>query len=639
MKTVYQHLFAPFSLKGVQLKNRIIMAPMNTNMASIGGFVTDRMIKYYTTRAEGGVGLITVEATAVSLDGKAWAHNLSLFDDKFIPAMTKLVQAVQGAGSKISIELNHAGRRAQTAITGKPVYAPSPFPGINGQFPNELSKEKIREIVTDFGRAAARAEAAGFDALTLHMAHGYLMNQFLSPYANKRQDEYGGSIRRRVQFATEVLQAVKESTGNRLPIICRVTVDEFLEGGITIDEGVEIARLLVAAGADMIDVTAGTTETPNMTIAPMSVPKGFLKGHARKIKDIVNVPVSVVGRISNPALAEEILREGMADLIVLGRPLVADPMWVQKAASGADENIMPCIACKQGCIGRTLKGLDIGCLVNPSAGREEYNKLKPIDKKIKIAVIGGGVAGMTAAVTAAQRGHEVALYEAADRLGGQAILASAPPYKQEIASFFSFLIHQLNIWNVKLHLNKAITNIEINQLNVDLIIAAVGAIPITPAIDGLHEEERTLTAWDVLRGESLPGHSVVIVGAGKVGCETAEYLLDNGKSVTLIEMAAAPCTDMNEIDRLLLINRLNDKGVDIIVNARLLSVKNNRATILLGDLHQQLPYDLLIFAVGSRAREFDLSDTVKETFKIGDCIRPGNMLGAVKEGYEVGNKI
>ena len=431
----YAAVFSPIKIKNLLLKNRIVFPPMATWYATSFGEVTPRLISYHRERAAGGVGLNFVEFTVIDPHGKLDPHMLGAYDDAQVPGLKALAQAVHDAGGKIALQISHAGRRARSSNNGghRP-WAPSPVAELGGEIPSEMNQTQIEFIQECFQKAALRAKRAGFDAVEVHCAHGYMIHQFLSPLSNRRTDRYGGNLENRSRFALETVACVRQAVGDEFPLFCRVSGDEFIDGGSSLEEAKVFAKSLERAGADCIDVSAGVYETAERTVPPMAMDRGCNIGLAREIKPHVNVPVIGVGRIKTLEEAEAILQDGAADLVAMGRALIADPELLQKAREGG--NIRPCIACNQGCIERLYHGLPITCLVNARTGREyQIPSLSRTPTVKKIAVIGGGPGGLEFSRVAAERGHKVTLFEKEVQLGGRLRIASIPPKKGEIKDF------------------------------------------------------------------------------------------------------------------------------------------------------------------------------------------------------------
>jgi len=426
----YGRLFKKIKIKNTEIKNCLIMAPMATRFASFNGEVTERLIRYYKERSKGGVGLITIKATAVSREGIGWKNNLSVYDDRYIPGLKKVTEALHEHGAKVALEIFHTGSKAPAAITGQQPVAPSAVYQNGGIAPRELEVQEIKELVKKFGAAAKRAKAAGFDIVNIHMAHGYLINQFLSPLTNRRTDAYGGSTERRTRFSVEVIKEVRKQVGNDFPIFCRLTAEEGMgDIGIDVNESMKIAPILEGAGADVIDISGGSSYKSYLTEGTYSIEPGFLVYLAKAIKKVVHIPVTIVGKIKKPEFAEEILQKGIADFIVLGRSLIADPFWPEKVLKNRVKEIVPCISCVQGCTGRLGKDLDISCTVNPGVGREGMFDNNRLCHPKKVLVAGAGVSGMYAASELAKQGHQVMLVEKKSYLGGQTNLAIVSCHK------------------------------------------------------------------------------------------------------------------------------------------------------------------------------------------------------------------
>ncbi len=415
----------PFQIGNLKLNNRIVMPPMATNFAGPDGSVNERHIAYYVRRAQGGAGYITFEHTGVLQQGKAFPSMALIDSDRQIPSFRKLTEAIHREGGKIVIQINHAGRQTSSAITGSPLVAPSAIPcPVRKEGPVALSPEQIPKIVEAFALAAGRVKEAGADGVEIHMAHGYLLNQFLSPYSNKREDEYGGNAQRRMRAPIEVLQAVRHKVGLDFPIICRLSADEYVEEGLKLEASKEIAGALEKNGANALHISACVAASVYFNQPPYYVEEGVFAHLAQGIKSVVNIPVITVGRIRTPELANRILEDKKADLVSMGRALIADPDLPAKAFGGRREDIIPCISCNR-CIVSIRKGA-LQCAVNPETGREGVFIVKKTTRPKKVWIIGGGPAGMKAAEIAARRGHQVTLYEKENQLGGQFLLAAVP---------------------------------------------------------------------------------------------------------------------------------------------------------------------------------------------------------------------
>lgn len=645
-------LFEPFQLKGVLLKNRIVMASMGTNLADPNGFVTDEMISYYVERAKGGAGLIITElATVDSPLGNGIQRQLSIDDDKFIPGLRKLAKQVQKNGTKIFIQLNHAGNRANPQITGIPfpVSASNVSSNRVKVTPRPLTLEEIANLVESFGQAARRAKEAGFNGIDLHYAHGYLLCQFLSNYTNKRVDAYGGRINNRSRFPLEVLQKCRSEVGKDFIISGKVTGNQYMDGGITLRETKIFCRLLDGNGIDAIQVSGGDSESAfHFPVSPMYIPRGCYVKLAESIKTVVKVPVIAVGRINNLKLANQIVENGKADLVAMGRAFLVDPYFPKKGLEGKIEEIRTCIGCNQGCIGRDrTKYLVVGCILNPQVGRERNGtKIVRTEVAKKILVIGGGPGGLEAARIAAMRGHQVTLVELQKWLGGQLTLAAKPPGRREFRNLIKWYRIQMMKWGVKVFLGRKITLDLIKEVSPDLVILATGSKPLIPKIEGA-TPKRLANASEVLRGKIQTGKRVVIIGGGSVGLETGDFIAIQGKKVIVIEQFAEVGRDMEPYTRRILMGRLNGNKVEIITKAIIDKVIGEKLFIRSNGKRREIVFDgPLINATGAEANRemFEWLREIKKlrnlnTYKIGDCVSPRQLRDAIFEGYLISKSI
>ncbi len=637
--STHPHLFEPLTIRGLTLKNRIVMPPMGTRYPTYGGAATPRLARYYAERARGGVGLIIAHYAAVSPEGASSLYPLGIWDDAFVPALRDLVQAVHDGGAHVAIQLAHAGGNTSSAFTQRPPVAPSPVPVLGRETPRQLTREEIARLIDVFAQAARRAVVAGFDAVELHFSHGYLINQFLSPLFNRRGDEYGGSLENRARFGLEVLHATRRVVGEAMPILCRLSADDAVPGSLGLDEACRVAAWLAAEGADVIDVTAGIGESFEVSAPPMSVAPGSLVPYAAAIKAAVPVPVIAVGRLHDPDFAERLLVEGKADLIAVGRGLIADPEWAAKAAQGRAADIRPCLACvRPECHGRVLQQLDMGCVVNAAVGREARYEITPAPEARRILVVGGGPAGLEAARVAALRGHRVTLCEQGAALGGQLQLAAAPPHKGDMARLTRYLSGQVAALGVDVRLNCRVTPELVAGLAPDAVVLASGARPLVPPIPGA--DSHAVTAWDVLAGRAQVGRRVVIVGGGDVGCETAEHLAAQGCEVTILEMLAEVAPQLARWTRRMLLERLKAAKVEILLQARVLAIEPRRVVYdRLGVKGEMAPLDGVVLASGARAENglaAALTATGVALHTIGDAVRPGTLADAIRAGFEIG---
>ena len=476
----FEKLFEPVKMGTVTLRNRIVMPAISTKFGSDAGGVTDRYRDYYLERAKGGVGLIIIENTLVEYPrGKVSPTELRIDNHKFIPGLNDLAESIKEYGAKVAVQLHHAGRQTNTNITEgvELVSASNAFCSVTGGKARALKIPEIQMITDSYAEGALRAKIARFDAVEIHAAHGYLISQFLSPFTNKRDDRYGKTMEGRCRFLLEIIKKIKDKVGDDFPIIVRISADEMIPEGYHLPEAKYLAKRLEEAGASALHVSAGIYESKEWIIQPMLLPPGCLTHFASEIKKEVAIPVIAVGRINDPGLAENILRQGKADLIAMGRPLIADPHLPEKAKTGRVKEIRKCLACNN-CIGRGSEGLRIKCSINAEVGREkEYKIITALNSK-KIAVIGGGPAGMEAARVAALRGHQVVVFEKHDRLGGQLLWAAVPPGKSEIKSLINYLTDEIDRLRVEVKLSFTPTINDIKAQAPDAVILATGSGPI-----------------------------------------------------------------------------------------------------------------------------------------------------------------
>lgn len=626
----------PIAVGSVCLRNRIVMPAMCTEYANYDGTVTDKLINYYVARARGGAGLIITEMAYVNPTGKGFHHMLAVHDDKVISGLRRLTQAVHDSDGMIMMQIAHVGRRTWSQMIGTSPVAPSAVPNPGGEVPRALSITEIEAMEDDFARAACRVREAGFDGIEIHMAHGYLIHQFISPYANHRQDQYGGSFENRCRFALNVVRKVRKMVGPDFPVLCKINGEDYLKCGVqglTVNESIELARNLEKEGVDAITVSGGVLETGEMITPPMGILPGCHVHLAEAVKKRVSLPVISIGKINTWQLAEEILQKGQSDLVAMGRALIADPELPVKVRESRFAEIRPCIACVQGCTDRLYKGVEIRCLVNPYVGNE-YKDSIGANAEGLVMIIGGGPAGLQAAIEARRKGFQVELYEKEGTLGGQLNLACKPPHKNEIKSFLVYLLNEIERMGIKTHLNTHVTLKMIQGKKPSLVILATGAIPqeaVFP-ISGSNVK----TAWEVLSGAEIEGNNIVIVGGGMVGCETAEYLAQKGKTVTLMEMLGELATDMPARPRKLLLDRLITLGVNLLSYTKVLGIRNNMLYFERYGIKDRLTGDGYVLSIGAKANDQMKEGLLKAGIKfimIGDCRRPRRILEAVHEAY------
>ena len=646
----YPTLFSPLTIGGMKVKNRIFMSPMGTHLATTDFGVTEALLAYYEARAKGGVGFMTTECVLVSPHTRYGTfHNLALFEDGQVESLRRLPQRVHPYGAKIGVQLLHPSSVATPAYNdGCIPIAPSPLENRSvGTMPREASEEELARIVEDFGQAARRAREAGFDAVELHCCHAHgLLGRFLSPLTNKRTDQYGGSVDGRLRLTLEVIAAIRACAGADFPLIVRMSCTDEEPGGQSLMEARYIARRLEEAGAAMLHMSDGTLNQPWTTTAPSGAPRAYNAERAAELRRCVNIPVGFVGRINEPWAAELALELGFGDVVYMGRALLCDPEFPNKAMDGRADTIRPCIGCNQ-CLTSVNSDQTICCTMNPETGREAQSA-PPVTIGRRLLVAGGGPAGLTAAACAAERGYEVTLRETSDRLGGQMYLAAFPPCKQELARGTRYLVERCRRAGVHIQLNTAAEAGQIAGEGWDAVVVASGGHPAMPAF--LQGADSLTSAWDVLAGQTCPGQSVVIVGGGLVGCETADFLLPpiqdlapRSRRVALLEQGNTVGAEERSAFRPLMVQRLLQKGCKIHTGARVVSVEGDTVQYEQdGSLHTITGVDTVVSAVGTRP-ENGLAAGLKAlgipTWVIGDAAGSGTILAATREGWETAQRL
>ena len=637
----YEKLFDSIRIGSMALRNRLVMAPMDSKYGNETGGITQRHIDFLVARAKGGVGLIITENLAIEWPRGQTTPPATRIDEKrFVAALNDLAEAVQAHGAKIAVQITHAGRQTNLEATlGQELVSCSDVPHVDsGTKPRPLTVGEIEELTDKFAQAAARVKNAGCDAVEIHAAHGYLLSSFLSPSTNKRTDQYGGSLENRMRFVLEIIERTRENVGDEFPILVRVNGSDFVEGGLTIDDSKLIAQRLEKAGVDAIDVSVAMYESAKWMFPSMMMPDACNVHLAEEIKKEVSIPVIGVGKIHSPELADEILRTGKVDLVAMGRALLADPDLPKKAAEGRENEIRPCIYCNQGCLGRILHALRMRCSVNAAVGRERDYEMKPTSKAKKVLVIGGGPAGLEAARVASLRGHDVTLCEKDDALGGQLILAAVAPFKADVERFIRYLTNEMKRLHVDVRLGEEVTAERVEEMAPDAVVVATGATPMLPNIPGA-DGENTLTAHDVFGGAKGIGDRVVVAGGGQVGCEAAEFLAEQGRTVAIVEMLSEVAHDAELSTKIFYDEKLEEHSVTLLTGSRISEIKEAGVAVIGKDLSQRfIEADTIVLALGSEPNKGlaeELQGRVAEVYSVGDCVEPRTILEAITEGSRV----
>ena len=656
MKSKYQHIFSPMTIRHMTVKNRIVMMPMGTNFGEQNGEMSFLHINYYEQRAKGGTGLLIVENASVdSPQGSNGTTQLRIDSDNYIPRLYKLCENVHKHGACIAIQINHAGASAMSSRIGMQPVSASDVPSKEGgEIPRPLTKEEILHIVRKYAEAARRAQICGFDAVEIHAGHSYLISQFLSPIYNKRTDEFGGSAENRTRFARMILEAVRKQVGPHFPIFLRISADELMEGGNTLEDTLAYLEYLEKE-VDVFDVSCGLNGSIQYQIDANYLPDGWRSYMARAVKEKFGKPCIAVGNIRHPQIAEEILAKGDADFIGMGRGLIAEPEWVNKVEYGNECDLRSCISCNIGCAGHRI-GLNqpIRCTVNPAVNSgEDYIKHK-IKKPCNVVVIGGGTAGLEAACTAAEVGCTTFLIEKKAELGGLASVISKIPDKKRLGEFPQYLIRRAaKLHNLFVFCNTQATTELVKSLNPDIIVNATGSEPTLPPIRGLHElvdkeDSHVATVLKMIERipeypEHMEGRKVVIIGGGAVGLDVMEFFTERGAQVSMVEMLPMIGNGLDPVSRCDIHAKLKKYQVEQMVNTMLQEVRNDRFIVKTPqDEIKELPFDYGFICLGMKAStpvlkelEETFSDTNVEIINIGDSKRARRIIEGTEEGRNI----
>ena len=655
MKNDYPHIFSPLTVKNMTIKNRIVMMPMGTNYGEQNGEMSFLHINYYEQRAKGGTGLIIVENASIdSPQGSNGTTQLRIDHDNYLPRLFKFCENIHRYGTKIAIQINHAGASAiSSRINMQPVSASDVPSKEGGEIPRPLSREEILHIVKKYGEAAKRAQTAGFDAVEIHAGHSYLISQFLSPITNKRTDEFGGSVENRTRFCRMVIDEVRKQVGPFFPIMLRLSADELMEGGNTLDDTLEYLDYLQEE-VDIFDVSCGLNGSIQYQIDANYLPDGWRSYMAKAVKEKFNKPCISMGNIRDPKVAERILADGDADLIGMGRGLIADPAWVNKGATGHECDLRKCISCNIGCAGNRI-GVNrpIRCTVNPSVLEGDVYKKLHVNKNCNVVVIGGGTAGLEAACTAAEVGCNTFLLEKGSELGGLASLISKIPAKNRLADFPHYLMHRAEqLENLYIFTNTEGTPENIRKFHPNIIVSSTGSAPLLPPIAGLKDriDNEDYNIYSILGmishindfPKDLEGKKVVVVGGGAVGLDVVEFFADRNADISIVEMMDQIGRDLDPVRKNDTKTMMKKHNVHQLTKTALLEVKDSSFLVKGDGEPYELPFEYGFVCLGMRAQgqlyqslaeEFSSEDV--EIMNIGDSQRARRIIDGTQEGRNI----
>lgn len=638
-------MFTPLQIAGMEIKNRVFMAPMSLGYESQDGTINEKMEAYWLRRAKGGVGCIIVDATSVDPRVPYLGNTLCFRDEESIKKYKSFTDKVHAYGCKIIPQITHPGPESVSAFYGVPPVASSVYPNAMGQMTRELTKEEIPQIIELYAKASKNAKDAGFDGIELHCAHAYmLLGSFLSPLRNKRTDEYGGSLMNRARLLFEILDAIRAACGEDFPIILRVSGSERDPQGNTVEDMKRLVPYLEQHGVDCFEISGGTQYERCNKIIPCHGEQEFTNlNEAMAIKAVATKPVITVGKILDAQLAEDVLQANQVDGVVLGRALLADPDFVEKAQARRYQSIAPCAACGIGCVGEQTKRHPASCVINPLAGRELEFAEEPAKEKKNILVVGAGIGGLAAARILAKRGHHVTVAEKEAKAGGQLNLACRAPFKQEISKWIIYLLHECEHYGVEIRYATPVDADYIRTAHPDAVILATGAEPLVLPVEG---KDQMIQANDVLSGKTpILGGNVAVIGGGMVGMETTEYLIHHSRGaarVTLIEMADQIGQGMVPNNLVPTMVRLQQDNVQIVTGAKVKHIEKGTITVETKQGEMQYPgFTHVVCAVGSKAWNplYESVHNEFETYVIGDAKEVAQALEAVRAAYELGYKL
>ncbi|MEG1633206.1 MAG: FAD-dependent oxidoreductase [Oscillospiraceae bacterium] len=637
-------VFEPIKIGNLVIKNRLVVSAMSSHLGNPDGTPNEEVTCYLEAKARGGWGLIFTEDLGVTVDAGCDPVVGSLWSDNQIPAWKETVRRVHAAGGLMGAQIYHAGReRSLKAYPTHPV-APSAIKEPTVPYiPRALTVDEIHDLVSSFAECARRVRDCGFDCVEIHGAHGYLLNQFMSPFANKRSDDYGGTLINRMRFPLEVVAAVRKVVGADFPIFFRMNTSDYVEGGIEVPEAIVMAKMLEEGGVDVLHCTQGTYTSKQTIIAPGFIPVMNYINNTAAIKAAVDIPVVAVGRFNDVYMSEAALRDGKADLIAMARASLADPELPNKAKEGRVEEIIHCIGCDQGCTGETAVGNRVNCIANPHTCRETVYDLSIVANPKKVFVAGAGVSGLAAAIGAAERGHKVTVFEASDELGGQWLAASTPPGKTEYLSLLVNYRNQIKQYGVEVRMSCPLTKELVTAEKPDAVILATGGNPLVLPIPGLDNSDFVKTPIDILRGRTMYGKNVVVAGGGLTGAETAVFLAVQGCNVTIVEMMDSIITDAVAQPKLCIMDHIKKYNIQVHTSTKLTKVGDG--VVYAEEFGEPVEFkriDMVVNAMGVRSNnplEAQLADCGCKVVVVGDALKSKNGYKNIREGFDAGNAI
>ncbi len=640
---MYERLFEPIKIGSLELKNRLVVPAMSTLTATDEGAATEQFIAYLERKAQGGWGLIVTEYYGVAPNVGFFPRMLGIWNDELVENHKEVTRRVHAAGSKIAAQISHSGRETFIGVSDENLVAPSPYKDVSGtKKPRELTREEIHEIIYQYGDTAYNLKRAGFDAIEIYAAHGYLISNFLSKYSNKRIDEYGGCLENRMRFLLEIVADTRKKVGKDFPIMVRISTKEFVPGGLSIGETRVIAKKLEESGVDCIDCSQGIFTVSNNIVEPMQMDNAVFVDVSEEIKKVVNIPVMCAGRINEACIAETVLETNKADLIGMGRASLADPDFPIKVKEERLDEIRYCIGCVQGCIGGNMRGENCHCLVNPEINREFELKNEPATNKKNVIVVGSGPSGLEAAIVARRRGHDVTVLEKDNKPGGTWNIACLPLHKGELITFTKWQVDECQRLGVNIQYNTTATVELIDSMKPDEIIIATGCKPFIPPIPG-SDASHVVMANDVLKQDVPFGKNVVVLGGGSVGVETGEYMSFCGSDVTIVEMRENILIGLERETYLMLMQAIKEKNIHVYTNSKVMSIGDDTVTLKRKEKEIVLDeVDTVVVAAGSKSVN-DLVEPLQDlnyhVQVVGDAKQVRNGLPAVYEGYMAGYNI